>query len=389
MPFITRRKFLINSAALGCAAMMYRPGLSFAFANTDQRLMVIIMRGGMDGMGAIAPVGDPNYHDARGGLALPDNVLLPMGGIFAMHNSMAPLHALYQQKEMLVLHATATPYRERSHFDAQDLLENGSVQPHALTTGWLGRTLQTLGTNWHGLAVGPVVPLVMQGSGEVESWAPSHLKGVDADFISRMQYMYQHDAQLGAALAEANQLNTDGGNMSGEKGKQDFPEMMTTAASFMSKANGPRIATIDITGWDTHAGQGTEKGRLPQALENLSAGITAFRTGMGPLWQQTAVIAVTEFGRTVHANGTGGSDHGTGTAAFLLGGKVQGGRVVGDWPGLASNQLYQERDLYPANDLRGLLKSVLTQHLQLPEAQLDAEIFPQSQNIRAMSGIFS
>jgi uncharacterized protein (DUF1501 family) len=204
-----------------------------------------------------------------------------------------------------------------------------------------------------------------------------------------MKYMYQHDAQLGAALAEANQLNTDGGNMSGEKGKQDFPEMMTTAASFMGKANGPRIATIDITGWDTHAGQGTEKGRLPQALENLSAGITAFRTGMGPLWQQTAVIAVTEFGRTVHANGTGGSDHGTGTAAFLLGGKVQGGRVVGDWPGLASNQLYQERDLYPANDLRGLLKSVLTQHLQLPEAQLDAEIFPQSQNIRAMSGIFS
>lgn len=386
MKDISRRDFLLGACALG-GTLILQSKLSFAFANTDQRLMVVILRGGMDGLGAIAPVGDKNYHDARGALALPDNVLLPMGGIFAMHQSMQPLHDLYQKKEMIVLHATATPYRERSHFDAQDLLENGTAKPHGLSTGWLGRSIKALGGDWQGLVIGSTVPLMMQGSKAVQSWSPSHLPQVDDDFLSRVGYMYQHDPILSSVLND--RLNPEAGkDADRQNGKMQFMSMMKSAAGFLSQAKGPRIATIDVTGWDTHAGQGTANGRLPQALATLSEGIAAFRTGMGPMWKNTVVVAVTEFGRTVHVNGTNGTDHGTGGTAFLLGGNVSGGRVIGDWPGLASNNLYEERDLYPANDTRSLLKSVMMDHLHLPENQLDSEIFPGSNSAKAFRGLF-
>jgi uncharacterized protein (DUF1501 family) len=396
MTDFSRRDVLIGAGIFGCCGLLGFPAMSFASADTDRRLMVVILRGAMDGLAAVPAIGDASYRGARGDLALPDSQLLPLDGHFAMNAAAPQLHALYQAQQLLILHAAATPYRERSHFEAQDLLENGSAVPHGLQTGWLGRTVDALGGRVQGLAIGPTVPLVLQGAHNIQSWAPSNLREVgDADFMRRVEMMYRNDPVLSGALAEgqAMQRQADASGAMGDKGegagKAQFAGMMKTAAAFMSQPSGARIGTIDLTGWDTHAGQGTTQGRFTQVLGTLSAGIDAFRAGMGPAWNDTAVLMMTEFGRTVHGNGTGGSDHGTASAAFLAGGSVKGGRVIGNWPGLAPDQLYQNRDLYPDNDLRSLVKAVLTQHLALPGDTVDTAIFPQSTGVAPFPGLFA
>ena len=379
---ISRRKFLGASLLVGAYGVMGCPGLAMANVATNKRLMVVILRGAMDGLAAVPPVGDGNYRAIRGKLALTDQMLLPLDSHFAMHASLKPIYDLYQSKQMVILHAAATPYRERSHFDAQDLLENGSTQPHGLTTGWLGRTVEAMGGTTTGLSVGPTVPLVIQGTRHITSWAPSSLKGVDEDFMGRIQKMYEVDPILGPALGE-----NMGTGMGGGKGQGDpFIGMMKTAGTFMAKADGPRIATIDLGGWDTHSNQDA---RLNKALGVLAEGIKAYKDAMGPAWNDTAVLVITEFGRTAAPNGTGGSDHGTASASFLLGGGVNGGRVIGDFPGLAQNQLYQGRDVYPVNDLRGLIKGVLVSHMGVPEGVIDDKIMPQSTNAAPIKGLFT
>lgn len=385
---ISRRRFLMGMGAFTLCGALGLPGLSFASAPTDKRLMVVILRGAMDGLGAIAPIKDPNYHAIRSRLALPDSVLLPLDGYFAMHSALKPLHDLYAGKEMLIVHAVATPYRDRSHFEAQDLLENGTTRPQGLTTGWLARTVDGLGGTTKGLAIGPSIPLILNGTNKVQSWAPSILPETDADFLGRVGYMYNSDAALSAALKEAGNM-ADVAKNNAAKGQRQFIDMMKTAATFMNQPGGARLATIDLGGWDTHSGQGTENGRLPQALGILAEGIAAYRTGMGAAWKDTAVLVLTEFGRTVRANGTGGSDHGTASVAFLLGGAVQGGRIVGNWPTLADSSLYEGRDLYPANDMRALQKAVLQQHLGMSADLVETRIFPDSQGTPMFPGLFA
>lgn len=390
MASIARRQVLMGAGLLCGAAALGWPGqLAFAATPTDKRLMVIILRGGMDGLAAVPPLGDPAYRSARGALALPASATLPLDGFFAMHTALKPLHDLYQAKELLLIHAAATPYRERSHFDAQDLLENGSVKPHGLATGWLARTVDALGADTRGLALGPAVPLVLQGTKQIQSWAPSILPEVDDDFLNRVAHMYRGDEPLAMALQEGMGMPEVVRDKKAGRGPRQFIETMKVAAGFLQRPDGARLATIDLTGWDTHANQGTEQGRMIEPMRILAEGITAFRAGMGDDWRRTAVVVVTEFGRTVAANGSGGSDHGTGSVAFLIGGGVRGGRVVGDWPGLASNRLYQNRDLYPANDLRGLLKGVLADHLGLDDRRLASAIFPASDGVAPAKGLIA
>lgn len=380
---INRRQFLQGLGLIGCCTFISWPQLLLASVPTDKRLLVVVLRGAMDGLGAVPPIGDRDYMDARKGLGMDNAGLLALDGHFAMHEAMAPMHAMYKSGELLVLHASATPYRDRSHFDAQDLLENGSSTPHGLKTGWLGRAVDLMGGTSHALAIGPNVPLILQGDREVpETWAPSRLQEVDEDFLARVAYMYKPDPVLANALAAGmNDVSIAGG-------KNQFADMMNVTAQFMAKPDGARVAAIDIGGWDTHAGQGKENGRLAQALKNLSSGIDVYKKGMGPLWKDTVVLAMTEFGRTVAMNGTGGTDHGTATASFLCGGRVAGGKVIGDWPGLGAKNLYEGRDLFPVNDLRCLQKAVLVEHLGMDAAQVDAQIFPNSTKAPAYKGLF-
>lgn len=383
---LSRRHFLQWMGVAGTSMLL---PMKFAFAATpgDKRLMVVILRGALDGLGAVIPYGDTSYMDARGNIATTANTdtLINLDGFFALPKSLAPLAPLYSTKELSILHATATPYRERSHFDAQDLLENGGTTPHGLRSGWLNRTLASLNGKPQGLALGPDIPLILRGSGNVSSWNPSILPEVDTDFIRRVQGMYAEDAVLSHALEQSALMQQLAGSDAEPRNARNFPNMMKKAASMMSAVTGPRLASIDMFGWDTHVNQGTDKGRLANNLRVLAEGLMNFRTGMGGHWKDTAVLVITEFGRTVRGNGTGGTDHGTGSVAFLLGGNVAGGRVIGDWPGLKT--LLQDRDLTPANDLRSLLKGTLAGHLGIGEPAL-ATIFPDSASAPTYAGLF-
>jgi uncharacterized protein (DUF1501 family) len=373
----SRRQFLLTSAALGLSSFM---PLSLAAAQTEQRLLVVVLRGAMDSLGALVPYSDPRYQTLRGDLAIKDSELLRLDSTFALHSALQPLLPLWQNRELLMLPASASPYRERSHFDAQNLLENGGERPHQLNSGWLNRSLHALpGTN--GIAIGANLPLLMQGGASVSSWSPSRLPEVNDDFLRRVQQMYASDLQLAAPL-EAAVMMDSGNAMGGGRGKQATLGLFQQAATFMRGS--ARLASLDVDGWDTHSNQNR---RLANQLELLAEGLMTFRQAMGPAWQQTAVLVITEFGRTARHNGSGGTDHGTASLAMLLGGKVRGGRWIGDWPTLAT--LYQDRDLIPANDLRGLLKGVLVDHLAIDEGLVSSQIFPGSNTLPAQRGLFS
>lgn len=391
-----RRQFLTHALAAGgglaLAGLPLRVG--FAAAETDRRLVLVVLRGAMDGLGAVAPYADPAYAGIRAHLALaapgePDG-LLDLDGFYGLHPALSPLQDWWRQEQLLVAHAIATPYRERSHFDAQDLLESGGDHPAGQDTGWLNRAMAQLGGGGTGLglALGQGVPLVLRGSVPVASWAPSRLPEPTNDFLARVMGLYQADAVLGPALesslgiadmaAQASRMEPD------QPRQKDRVLLAQTAGRMLADPAGPRIAVMDIQGWDTHVGQGAAKGRLANVLGELADVLVNLRQGLGTTWDRTIIAVVTEFGRTARPNGTNGTDHGTGGVAFLAGGAVQGGRVLADWPGLREDRLYQNRDLAPTTDMRALLKGVLTDHLGLTPATLDRHVFPDGTRVRPL-----
>lgn len=373
-----------------------------AHAATERRLVVVVLRGALDGLAAVPPYADRDYKDVRGGLALAEpgtgDGALDLDGRFGLHPALAPLHALYAAGEMTVLHAVATPYRSRSHFDGQDVLENGVTSARAARDGWLNRALGLLGNDARlGLAVGQAVPLLLRGATPVASWAPPEMPALDSDFLARLAALYRDDAVLGPAIAQGLQAQAMAddalgdprngqGRMSGERmyGRPRGPQLLRAhaeaAGKLLAAANGPRVAVMEMGGWDTHANQGTLTGPLAARLRELADGLIALRQSLGAAWRQTIIAVVTEFGRTVAVNGTNGTDHGTGGVAFLLGGAVTGGRVIARWPGLAPDRLHEGRDLAPTLDLRSVMKALLIGHLGLPADAIERIVFPDSRD---------
>ena len=405
---ITRRHFLSLGAFTLCAGAFGLPRIVMASAPTDKRFVLVFLRGGMDGLFAVPPYGDPNFTSARTELAIPspgsEGGALKLDSMFGLHPAFQNLYGLYQQRQLTVFHAVASPYRERSHFDAQDLLENGMTKPHLRETGWLNTALLSLPQRDKpsGIALGPSVPLILQGKAEVTSWAPSTLPEPPADMTARLARLYANDPQLKAALSDAQatqaematphtdaheKMAADGDSEGGKRLKQAFVAYMKAAGRFLSDADGPRVATVDLSGFDSHAGQVNANGPLVQSFKLLDTGIEALREQLGDSWRKTAVLIVTEFGRTVAMNGSRGTDHGTATVAFLAGGAVKGGRVIADWPGLAAKALYQERDLYPTTDLRRIEMAVLRDHLGVQESTMHKDIFPDSGNIQPWNDV--
>jgi uncharacterized protein (DUF1501 family) len=395
MNAITRR-ILLQSAG-GCALGAMLPRIAFADAATDSRFVLVILRGALDGLAAVPPYGDGNYARQRGelGITSPERRL---DGMFGLHPALEHLHARYKAKELLVLHAAATPYRERSHFDGQDLLEAGTGTVTS-RDGWLNRALPALpatserGTEELAMALAQNVPLVLRGDARVNSWAPSRMPEADSDTLQRIADLYSADpyfaSRLQAALAADEVAGAEMGGMAmGRRDPgRDVGALASAAGKFLAAADGPRIAVIEAGGWDTHANQGAEQGQLANRLRGLDQGIEDLRTALGPAWQDTAVLVVTEFGRTVAVNGTRGTDHGTATCAFLAGGAVAGGRVIADWPGLSAGALHQGRDLKPTLDLRSVCKGVLAGHLGVAESVLEERVFPESRAARPLEGL--
>jgi uncharacterized protein (DUF1501 family) len=366
--------------------------LALADAPTDARFVLAIQRGAMDGLHAVPPYGDPNYRALRGNLALADDGgvdgVLDLDGKFGLHPKLTELKSWYDRGELAVVHAVATPYRERSHFDGQDLLENGTAQPHAGNSGWLNRAIGLMGGGDRrlGLALGSEVPLALRGETAVASWAPEKLPAAQADFLNLVQAMYAKQPALEAALRQAidadqmasQAIGTGGGMM--QSGPRNAARILAdSGGKLLAQANGPRIAVLELQGWDTHTNQGLgENGRMAQALQQMNEAMAALKSSLGAAWSKTVVMTATEFGRTARPNGSNGTDHGTATAVFLGGGAVEGKRVIANWPGLDSAKLYQNRDLAPTTDFRSVAKAVLQAHLGLPQDALDRVVFPQS-----------
>jgi uncharacterized protein (DUF1501 family) len=395
MSMTSRREFLRIGAGSGVAlATAALPGVSFATAATGEaRLVVVILRGALDGLALVPPYGDADYALARGPLAIarPGGAksALDLDGFFGLHPSLVHLHGRWQARELIVVHATASPYRERSHFDGQNVLENGGDRPSGAASGWLNRALGALpAPRAQGLALGQNVPLILRGPAPVASWAPSQLPEVEPELVTRLRDLYSHDATLAARLDEATRIGAladeDGGTDAGAQRQMSkggnverLKAIAATAGRLLAAADGPRVAVMDAGGWDTHAGEGGAEGALAARLQGLDEVLEALRGGLADAWAKSAVLVCTEFGRTVEINGTRGTDHGTGAAALLVGGAVAGGRVLADWPGLAPRQRYEGRDLMPTTDLRAVAKGVLADQLRLPARTLEA-VFPGS-----------
>jgi uncharacterized protein (DUF1501 family) len=393
----TRRSFLASGATLTLLAPFTR--VAAAAAKPDARFVLVILRGGLDGLAAVPPYAEPQYRRLRGALALAapgtDGGALALDGTFALHPSLENLHAMYRAGEALVLHATATPYRERSHFDAQKVLEAGGTAPSGSAGGWLNRAVGVLaggGKPPGAVALADTVPLVLRGEFAVTSWAPSRLPGADEDTLARVRRMYEAAdpelaERLSAALAARELVGDTGAGRMGGRGGQAVAPLASAAARFVASADGPRIAVLDVGGWDTHANQGAAQGNLAQRLSGLDAGLRMLKTELGEDWENTTVAVVTEFGRTAAVNGTRGTDHGTAGCAFFVGGAVAGGRVLGDWPGLMPSDLYEGRDLRATTDLRAAFKAVLHERFGIAEGELARTVFPGSDAVRPLEGV--
>ncbi len=386
-----RRQLLqatLAASAASALAPWARLSLAAGASHSANRFVFVILRGGLDGLAAVPAIGDPAFADARGALGRFDSAPLPLDSVFALHPLLPQLHALYGQGELLVLHAVGLPYHERSHFDAQQLLESGGAKPYVLDTGWLGRALAATRPAGGAVALQTAVPLVLRGTAAVDTWAPSAAPTPGADLVARLGAMYQQDPALAQALARARGLRDQPGmadtpdRMAGGRGNAVL--LARKAADFLQR--GSQVAVLELGGWDSHTFQALAQSGLSNNLRTLDTLLAALRDGLQAdgTWGRTAVLVATEFGREVAPNGTGGTDHGSGGAAFLLGGAVRGGRVLTDWPGLARPQRFEGRDLRATTDLRAVQRTLLAQHLQVPRAALDAGVLPGSAGLAAL-----
>lgn len=418
---VTRRRFVLGAGALAVGTAL--PTLLYASGADSRRLVVVILRGALDGLAAVPPYGDPAYAGLHRDLAIgapgTEGGALALQGPFGLHPALEFLHERHLAGEMIAFHAVASPYRDRSHFDGQNVLENGLDEPMGSADGWLNRALAALPARRlagaaaeRAVAIAQNVPLILRGRAPVLSKSPIGAPDVDEDLLARLADLYSKDDWFSARLSEAvqsehlaDELRAAGDESppamtapnpaatnpaapgAGKKGADRLTQAARLAAAALKSDGGPEIAVLEATGWDTHANQGGAQGVLAQRLGGLDAALRALANDLQPLWADTAVLVVTEFGRTAAMNGTRGTDHGTGGCAFLVGGAVRGGRVIADWPGLSPAALLDGRDLKPTLDLRAVFKGVLDEHLRIDARTLATRVFPDSAGVRPLGGL--
>ncbi|MDA7429604.1 DUF1501 domain-containing protein [Primorskyibacter aestuariivivens] len=404
---LSRRSVLLKSLALGCtaAASPFVTPVSFASAPWDNRLVVILLRGGMDGLDVVRPVGDRDFARLRSGTG--DNHAeqsVDLDGFFAAHPSVNSLMPLWSAEELGFVHAVSTPYRgKRSHFDGQDMLEAGTGQAvgSRLRNGWLNRLLQVVGVEdaQTAFALGHDNQIVLSGQAPYSRWSPDANLNVSPQTMALAKSIMSGDPMLASALEQAQELamgelsgavvpeiDENGrpvGREPGMNGSMDMqaarPKLDSSGHVALARYAGwqlsgsARIAAFSLNGWDTHRRQDVA---LPRSVTKLADILIALKEELGPIWDRTAVLAVTEFGRTVRLNGTKGTDHGTGGAMLFAGGALNGGRVVSDWPGLAERDLYEGRDLMPTRDLRAHAAWVIRDLFGLSVDDLERSVFP-------------
>ncbi|WP_396332711.1 DUF1501 domain-containing protein [Burkholderia anthina] len=377
----TRRHFL-SVAAAGAGAFLVAPRIVFANVETDRRFVFVIQRGAADGLNIVVPYAEPAYASLRGPLAIDASAAIRVDGTFALHPSLVRTGQMVRDRQALFVHAIASPYRDRSHFDGQNVLETGGRAPYQVKDGWLNRLAALLPrTRDSAIAFAPTVPLALRGSVQAASYAASGLPAAPDDLLARVSALYEADAQLGPLWQSAMAARGLAGDA---HARQDPAGVGKLAATFLARDDGPRIAMIETGGWDTHSAQNP---RLANQLKALDTMLAALRDGLDQAWQQTTVLVATEFGRTAAANGTGGTDHGQASVAMLAGGAVAGGRVIADWPGLRPADLYEGRDLKPTASLDALIAGAAAESLRLDPDRTAAALFAESGTTRPMTGL--
>ena len=384
MTLHTNRRLLLKGIGAS-ASFLAAPVLASGTTPDRPKFIAIFLRGAADGLSIVPPHGDPAHVAARAGLAGPPpgeaGGAIDLDGFFGLHPLLPNIASAWSAKELLVFHAIAAPYRQRSHFDAQNLVENGTERPYGADTGWLGRALAANDTS--GIAISSVVPVIMRGSSTSANWSPGTNQRFGAETVRRIKALYMNDENLAAAFAQAQSAQS----VIEDSASASFVSLAQAAARFLTGPTGTDVAFMELGGWDSHSGQLGDLGAFNRNLTTLDDGIGVLKSRLGDAWRQTIVAVFTEFGRTVAMNGSGGSDHGTAGTAFLLGGGVNGGRVRADWPGLAPSQLLDGRDLKPTSDLRSVFKSVLNDHMRIDMTRFGDVVFPSSGDIPSFDGI--
>jgi len=384
-----RRRDFVRTMCYGGLATFALPRVSFAQVRGASRLVFILLRGGFDGLAAVVPYGDSDYRSLRESFAFPTSELVTLDDTFGLAPGLSPLRTLWDANELAVVHAMAIPHRTRSHFDGQAILETG-LDHVGSSDGWLNRLLQVMSGKRSGIAIAAGMPLSLTGSFQVESWSPTQLGAVDDAFLERLAVLYRSDRTLAnrfeAALQQKDLVGEEPMARGNARRGGAVAPLMQAAAKILKQDQGPNIAAMEFSGWDTHANQGLAGGPLDRLLGQLAEGLVAFRTDMGSAWQNTTVVVMTEFGRTARPNGTRGTDHGTAGAGFVLGTRIGKSHVVADWPGLANKSLFEGRDLKPTLDTRAVLKAALSGTFDLTAAQLE-KVFPGSAAVRPAAGL--
>ncbi len=402
---LTRRSLLAAGAGLSVAFMGRSASAEDALAG--RKLVVVICRGGMDGLSVSPPIGDPDYAGLRRGIAISPDAALRLDSTFALHPSLAAIHAMAKQGEARIVPAMASPDRARSHFEAQDVLETGAAGVYATDSGWLNRALSAMGDRRvPALSVGATSPLIMRGKVQTGAWSPGRASEKSPRLPGLLMDLYAGDPLLAPAFAQG--LETEamakatmvdmskppppgyaGGGLNGlqRQGQASAKRIGQTVAGFMMQPQGPQLVALSAEGFDTHANQGAATGQLANRLAYLDSLAEGLREGLGAEWSKTVVVFATEFGRTARINGTGGTDHGTGSTAILLGGGLKRGGIVGDWPTLKETALFEGRDTRPSIDSRALFKGLLADHMGIDRRALDTTVFPDSAGVAPVMGL--
>ena len=385
-----RRTFLRHMCAGGIATFGW-PVVSFAQVPSPGRFVFVLLRGGFDGLAAVVPYGDPSYRSLRGQFAFDASELVELDDTFALAPGLAPFRELWQANELVALHAMAIPYRTRSHFDGQAVLETGVDRPVGSSDGWLNRLLQVMSGRRAGIAIAAGMPRSLTGPFEVQTWSPTELGSVDDAYLERLSVLYRTDKTLYGrfeAAVQQKDLVGEEAMAGGNARRGGITPLMQTTARILRQETGPNVAAVEFSGWDTHANQGMAGGALDRLLGQLAEGLMAFRRDMGAAWAGTTVVVMTEFGRTARPNGTRGTDHGTAGAGFVIGPTVARAAVIADWPGLSDGALFERRDLKPTLDTRSVLKAAAAGAFDLTSAQLD-RVFPGSTVARPLASLMS
>jgi uncharacterized protein (DUF1501 family) len=385
------RRTFVRNMCLGGIATFGWPVVTFAQVAHGSRFVFVLLRGGFDGLAAVVPHGDPSYRSLRGTFAFDDAELVELTETFGLAPGLAPLRELWQANELVALHAMAIPYRTRSHFDGQAILETGIDRPVGSSDGWLNRLLQAMSGMRAGIAIAAGLPRSLSGPFDVHTWSPTQLGAVDDGYLERLSVLYRTDAALHGRFEAAMQQQDVVGEepmAAGGARRGGITPLMQAAARILRQEAGPNVAAVEFSGWDTHANQGLAGGALDRLLGGLADGLLAFRREMGDAWSSTTVVVMTEFGRTARPNGTRGTDHGTAGAGFVIGPMVARSAVIADWPGLDDRSLFERRDLRPTIDTRAVLKGAIAGAFDLTASQI-ARVFPDSSSAPALQSLMA